>query len=349
MRLFLLIKYLLILMLVKQITYLILFIYWVLAYTYLFITPSILISNKYLIRLVKTLSQSLSTLLLIDGFKTDFHLVSTPFNIKDLTNQNPELIDILVCNHVSTMDFLILMSYLQYFGIDSYNFSLKNIINYFPGFGLIMYSNTDIKLSRNWEKDKDNLAKQIDKIETGTKKQFIIFFPEGTRLTKQKLEEGQKFSKSNNLPIYDNLLVPKSKGLWFLVNHLNQTNKLGRIWDITLAIPKFLGKSAHVNDVIGKPIGPVYGMMKELKIDFDTQNPELFKSWLLEKWKIKDDFLNNYNKYIYKKLEFDPKYRHIAIIALVCLIFSLFLGFKYGRYYLILSFVISYILIKFYK
>jgi hypothetical protein len=57
MRLFLLIKYLLILMLVKQITYLILFIYWVLAYTYLYITPSILISNKYLIRLVKTLSQ----------------------------------------------------------------------------------------------------------------------------------------------------------------------------------------------------------------------------------------------------------------------------------------------------
>ena len=90
-------------------------------------------------------------------------------------------------------------------------------------------------------------------------------------------------------------------------------------------------------------------MIKELKIDFDIQDSELFKSWLLEKWKIKDDFLKNYNKYIYKKLEFDPKYRHIAIIALVCLIFSLFLGFKYGRYYLILSFVISYILIKFYK
>jgi hypothetical protein len=336
-------------MLVKQITYLILFIYWVLAYTYLFITPSILISNKYLIRLVKTLSQSLSTLLLIDGFKTDFHLVSTPFNIKDLTNQNPELIDILVCNHVSTMDFLILMSYLQYFGIDSYNFSLKNIINYFPGFGLIMYSNTDIKLSRNWEKDKDNLAKQIDKIETGTKKQFIIFFPEGTRLTKQKLEEGQKFSKSNNLPIYDNLLVPKSKGLWFLVNHLNKINKLGRVWDLTLAIPKFLGNSAYVNDVFGKSIGPVYGMMRELKMDFDIQDPELFKSWLFKNWKIKDDFIKNYKKFIYKKLEFeDPKYRHISLIVLVCLLFSLFLGYKYGRYYLILSFVLSYIFIIFY-
>ena len=90
-------------------------------------------------------------------------------------------------------------------------------------------------------------------------------------------------------------------------------------------------------------------MMRELKMDFDIQDPELFKSWLLEKWKIKDEFLKNYKKYIYKKLEFnDPKYRHIALIVLISLIFSLLISFKYGRYYLILSFVISYILIIFY-
>ena len=36
-----LIKYLLILMLIKQILYLVIYVYWVLAYSYLFITPSI--------------------------------------------------------------------------------------------------------------------------------------------------------------------------------------------------------------------------------------------------------------------------------------------------------------------
>ena len=354
MRLFLLLKYLLNIMLFKRILYLISYFYCCISYGYLFLTPSVLISKKLANKLSKNcikLSQSFTTIALKDGFKADFHLVSSPNNFKELANQNPELIDILVCNHLSIFDFLIIKSYLQYIGIDSFNYFLKNTINYVPGIGLIMYSSTAIKLFRNWEKDKDNLVNQINKIETGpnSNKQFIIIFPEGTRLTSKKLEECQNFSKSNNLPVYDNLLVPKSKGLHFLVNHLNKTNKLGRIWDLTLAIPKFLGKSAYVNDVFGKPLGPVYGMIKELKIDFDIQDSELFKSWLLEKWKIKDDFLNNYNKYIYKKLEFDPKYRHIAIIALVCLIFSLFLGFKYGRYYLILSFVISYILIKFYK
>ena len=336
-------------MIFKQILFFISYLYFSLAYSYLFLTPSVLISNKIANKLSKfciKLSQSLTRFGLIDGFKADFHLVSSLTNIKDIINQNPETIDILVCNHVSSIDHLILQIYLEYIGIESFNYSFKTTINYVPGIGLICYSGTDIKFSRNWEKDKNNLVNQIDKIETGTKKQLITIFPEGTRLTSKNLEEGQNFSKLNNLPIYDNLLVPKSKGLWFIINHLNKTNRLGRIWDLTLAIPKFLGKSAYFKDIIGKQVGPIYGMMKELKINFDTQDPELFKSWLLEKWKNKDDFLNNYNKYIYKKLEFDdPKYRHIAVIALVCLIFSLLLGVKYGRYYLIISFVLSYILI----
>jgi len=354
MRLFSLLKYLLNIMLFKQIFYLVSYFYLSISYGYLFLTPSVLISKKLANKLSKNsikLSQSLITLGLTDSFKADFHLVSSPNNLNELANQNPELIDILICNHSSTFDFLIIKSYLQYIGIDSFNYFIKNSINYVPGIGLVMYSSTAIKLSRNWENDKENLAKQIDKFETApnSNKQFIIIFDEGTRLTEKKLAEGQNFSRLNNFPIYNNLLVPKSKGLHYLVNYLNKTNRLGRIWDLTLAIPKFLGKSAYINDVFGKSLGPVYGMMKELKINFDIQDSELFKSWLLEKWKIKDDFLKNYKKYIYKKLQFnDPKYRHIALIVLISLIFSLLIGFKYGRYYLIMSFVISYILIIFY-
>lgn len=339
-------------MLFKQILYLVSFFYSSIAYSYLFITPSIFISKKLASNICRNgiiLDQSFITLALEDGFKADFHLVSSPNNFKELANQNPELIDILVCNHLSVFDFLIILSYLQYIGIDSCNYFLKESIKYVPGIGLICYSGNDIKLSRNWEKDKHSLANQIDKFETNpnSNKQFIIIFPEGTRSTPKKLEEGQNFSRLNNLPVFDNLLVPKSKGLHFLVNHLNKTNKLGRIWDLTLAIPKFMKQSAYINDVFGKPIGPVYGMIKELKLDFDIQDSELFKSWLLKKWEIKDEFLKNYKKYVYKKLEFnDPKYRHIALIVLICLIFSLLLGVKYGRCYLIMSIVLSYILIS---
>ena len=62
-------------------------------------------------------------------------------------------------------------------------------------------------------------------------------------LIEQKLKEGNEFSKKNNLPIYENLMVPKSKGLWFIIKHLKKLNKLGRIWDATIILSKFIKKS----------------------------------------------------------------------------------------------------------
>jgi 1-acyl-sn-glycerol-3-phosphate acyltransferase len=336
-------------MIFKQILFLISYLYFGISYSYLFLTPSLLISKKLANKNNKKsikLSQVINTIGLIDGFKADFHIAASKTNIKEIINDNPDKIDVLISNHLSTLDHFLLKIYLEYIGIESFNYSFaKNNFYYIPGIGLVCYSGTDIKFCRNWEEDKNLLAEQIDKIETGTKKQLITIFPEGSRLTPKKLEDGQKFSRLNNLPVYNNLLVPKSKGLWFIVNHLNQTNRLGRVWDLTLAVPKFMKKSSYLDDILGKSIGPVYGMIKELKIDFDTQNSELFKIWLLEKWKNKDEFLKNYKKFIYKKLEIKPNKKHMFSVILICLIFSLLLGFKYGRIYLIISLIVSYIII----
>jgi 1-acyl-sn-glycerol-3-phosphate acyltransferase len=337
-------------MLIQQISFLVTFIYWVIAYSYLILTPSILISNDYLIKLVKKLSQTLTVFTLIYGLKSEFYLTNTEQNIKELMNQNTDLVDIIVCNHITTIDFLIVIVYLKYFGIASCNFILDYKVKHIIGFGLVMYANNDIKVFRNWELDQNSMLKQINKFNKNisSKKQVLIIFPEGTRFTPDKFIEAQKFSKSKGIPIYDHLLVPKARGLWFLINSFKKANKLGRVWDITLTVPSILGKSAYVSDLINKPLGPVYATIKELKLDFDYQNLETFKIWLFKNWKIKDEFMKYYKHYVYKKLYFDnTKYKHLAIILSICLLFSLFLGNKYGRYYLLTSFVIGYMLIFF--
>ncbi len=324
---------------------------WILSYSYLFITPSIFLSNNFILKQVKILSQSFSTMMLLDSFNIDFFMAKTDKNVEKLINQNPELIDVIVCNHVSTIDFLIVMAYLQKFKIGSYNFVLKNEIIYTPGFGLIMYGSPDIKLNRNWEKDREIFGKQIDKIkkEPCGDKQIILIFPEGTRLTNKKLEEGQQFSLANNLPVFNNLLVPKTKGLWYLINHLEQTNKLGRIWDLTLAIPKFLGKSAYLTDLISQPIGPIYGIFRELELEKSQyQDLNQFKIWFFKNWKLKDDFLQNYTRFVYNKLKWDDlKFKHLVIVTIIILLGCLTLTNKYGRYYLLISFILAYLLILF--
>jgi 1-acyl-sn-glycerol-3-phosphate acyltransferase len=337
-------------MLITQIMFLVTFIYWIMAYSYVVLTPSILISNDYLIKYVKKLSQTLTVFTLIYGFKSEFYLTNTQQNIKQLINLNTDLVDIIVCNHITTIDFLIIIVYLKYFNITNYNFILNYKVKHIVGFGIIMYANPDIKVFRNWELDQDNMQKQIQNFNTNvsSKKQVLIIFPEGTRYTKEKFEIAQEFSKSKGIPIYDHLLVPKARGLWFLINSFKKANKLGRVWDITLTVPSMLGKSAYVKDLIGKPIGPVYGTIKELKLDVNYEDLETFKTWLFKNWVIKDNFMKHYKKFVYKKLYFDKtKYKHLAIIVLVCLIFSLLLGKKYGRYYLLISLVTAYMLIIF--
>lgn len=319
------------------------------TYSYLLITPSILLSNNFFLKQVKILSQTFSTMMLLDSFNIDFFMAKTEQNVEKLMNQNPELIDIIVCNHVSTIDFLIAIAYLQKFKIGSYNFVLKNDLVYAPGCGLIIYASPDIKLNRNWEKDKKNFGKKIDRIKTEPNgdKQIILIFPEGTRLNNKKLEEARQFSITNNLPIFNNLLVPKTKGLWYLINYLKHTNKLGRLWDLTLAIPKFLGKSAYLTDIMATSVGPVYGIFRELELkNSEYKDLDQFKIWFLKKWKIKDDFLQNYNHLIYEKIIWhDLKFRHLIFIILITLIGYKTLTNKHGKYYMLLSFILSYFLI----
>ena len=332
-----------------QISFLIIFVYFVMSYSYLLITPGFLLSNNTMITFIKKLSQTLTTTILTTAFKTDFYMNQPYEEIKEKMNENLDKIDIIVCNHMSTVDWLLIMTYLQKFNISGINLVLRKGIVYWPGFGLTMYANTDIKVDRHWETDQKNLGKQLNEIKTGNEKQVIIIFPEGTRFTPEKLEEAHKYANENNIPIYNNVLIPKTKGTWFIVNHLAKTNRLGRIWDITLVSPKFINKTAYLEDIFGKELGPLYADFRELQLIDNFPDLEIFRKWFLENWKIKDEFFQKYKDLQqFEKLTFrDNKYNHLAIITTICTIFTIFLTNKWTRYYLLGSLLLAYILIIF--
>jgi len=333
-------------MIFLQIFYIIIFCFFITMYSYLILTPSILISNKNLIKFVKQLGQTATTILLLKGMGCQFHLKQKLDEVISRLHENPELIDFMFVNHITTIDFLFMVTYLQSLKIENFNFVVRKGLIFNPMVGLTIYANSDIKLNRKWEMDKDIINKQLDKIDTTKTKQVIVIFPEGTRITDEKLKAGQQFSRENNLPIFNNLQVPKTKGSWMMIKHLAETKRLGKIWDVTMAVPSIIdGRGAYIEDIMSKNVGPIYTDIRELKLNDEYKDMETFKAWFLNHWKDKDKFLENYSKMAFNLIDFsDLRYPHIIHITFVSILGLLLLMNNISRYYVLLMVLLAYVL-----
>ncbi len=172
---------------------------------------------------------------------------------------------------------------------------------------------------------------------------IIIIFPEGTRFDKPKLIAAQKFSLDSNIPIYNNLLVPKVKGLWVIYDYLKINNKFGTMYDITIISQKYLGKKAYFKKILKKPIDNVFIINRKLTIN--ENNYDKFKLWLFNEWKNKDDLIKKYKNINFQKMDFN-KYKNSNILKIFFIILFIYLlTFKYVRYYLLIILIISYIIL----
>jgi len=339
----------------------VLFIYLVIASGYIISLPGILLNNQTFKNIPNNFLQYYLCYMFKHFYKLTYYLadINNIFNddknnIFDKMKENPDKIDVVLCNHVSTIDFLMLIYYLNCFQIAGHGmkFILWDNLLYKPGIGIILYAQTDIKIKRKWEDDREAINKQIDNINVNNnEKQVILIFPEGTRMTSDKLANAQQFSKDNNLPIYNNLQVPKTKGTWTMIKQLNDTNKLGRVWDLSLIMPKYLRKSCYISDLAEDyKLGNVFTILRELDIKpimNDLSDMTKFKEWFLQMWKDKDNLIDNYKTYSYKKLKINKSKTNNMLIISLLLLSILLLSTKYGRYYLLAAVIISYIYIVF--
>lgn len=329
-------------MIIKQILFLILFYFFLIIYTYILSVPALLLNNNKILKIIKNFGQNLSTYI-INNLNINMYLADTK---QEIIFSDSNLIDIIICNHISSIDYIILISLLKYFNIYEYNFILKKSINYIPGLGFIMYTNTDIKINRKWEDDKELINSQLSNIindeiiiTDNKSKKVLIIFPEGTRFNENKLLESQKYAIENNYEKYNNLLFPKTKGLWYIINYLSNNHLLGKIWDLTII---YSNKKSFYN--LFNHLDSIYLIIKEIKLLDNYQDKDIFKKWVLNIWKIKDNIIDNHKNIIYKKINIEYDSLIIKIIKYLCILGILLLSNYYGRIYLLVSFILSYIL-----
>lgn len=333
-------------MIINQILFLIFFIYNFIILTYLWLVPIYFFPNKYeKIKKAKCIYENMALYIFYTILQAKFYINKE--SKKYIINDNLDKIDVVISNHIGSFDFIYIIEILKKFGIDNTNFIFKSDSRYIFGLGFSIYTDTDIMINKKWEEDKELINKQINRIEPGTKKEILIIFPEGTRITEEKIISSQKYSRENNLPVYDYLQVPKSKGLWNIIDNLSKNNKLGKIWDITIIRPKYLREPTNLIDIATKPIRKIYTNIRELTLPDNYHDMDIFKKWLHEQWVIKDNIIKNYKSISYKKLEYNYNlYNKDLIICLFAFIFMCYLlSNKYGRRYLLFIIIVSYIIL----
>ena len=152
----------------------------------------------------------------------------------------------------------------------------------------------DIKLKRNWNEDKDSIVEQLNNIESG----IIIIYPEGTRYCKKKHIESRKFCKDNKLPIFNYTLAPRVKGSHLVINSLKQMNRLGNVYDVTLAFDNFIKQELYLSRIFKlSDLGPLTVNIKKIHFNDNDLQYENFKEKMFKMWLVKNNLIDT----IYRK------------------------------------------------
>ena len=232
-------------------------------------------------------------------------------------------VDIVIGNHINTIDFIIYVSLIRLFDSRPIYFLFKKSILFVPGSGFILGSGNDIKMNRKMEDDEENINNSISKIKEG----IIILMPEGTRFTPDKYEEAQKYSKDNNLPVFKNTLFPKMKGVYTISNILKKNGVLGNIIDFTIQIENFKNKKCYIDKIMTNKLGNTFSIINTYNIPEKVLNSyDTFKKWFLIKiWMKKDIILETIQDTKlneYKELVPNMKgYEYFIIIICITLFF----------------------------
>jgi 1-acyl-sn-glycerol-3-phosphate acyltransferase len=316
---------------IKKISSLISFLFLLLSYSQTIIPGLSLKNNKLLNEVLMNL---IDISLPIYKYCFNSNIYTTGNYIK--TNK----IDIVVMNHINTLDFIPFASTIRQYDKRNIYFIAKKQIIDIPIFGDYFTGDNTLRLERSFDKDKENIIKFVEKIDNGV----IYIYPEGTRFNTKKFKKAQEYSEKNNLHKFNNTLYPKMKGLYTLTNILHENNKMGNIISITGVVENFIKKNAYIKSLLTKRLGDTYTMIYTYKTPY-IKDYEEFKKWFLNIWHIKNMNIENYTNFEYKEVE--PKVNtSIYILSLFVLFLFFYLIKKTKGIYIISGLILSFIFKK---
>lgn len=166
---------------------------------------------------------------------------------------------------------------------------VKDIIKYVPGAGWGMVFLDCPFVKRNWAADRESIARTFSRLVQGRVPVWLILFPEGTRITPQKLSKSNDYARAHGHQTHRHLLLPRTKGFAASVQGLR--SHLDAVYEITIGYPtgvptlwqycRGFVRVAHLH-VRRFPVG-----------DMPANDDELSR-WLIDRFQEKDRLLERF-------------------------------------------------------
>jgi len=169
---------------------------------------------------------------------------------------------------------------------------VKAIIRYFPGVGTGLFASGCVFLSRNWKKDINKIKRQFSVLANDNRPFWLFSHPEGRRINKKNLEESHNFSKERNLPIMNNVLIPRVKGFSTSILELRHTAQV--VYDLTVGYSE---KSTLYSSVLGGKPYSVHVHVRRFEMSSLPKTEEEINTWLYDRYAEKDKLLDYFKKH----------------------------------------------------
>ena len=109
---------------------------------------------------------------------------------------------------------------------------VKDELKWVPGVGWGMVFLDCLFVKRDWARDEGTIVATFDRILRDDVPLWLILFPEGTRITPQKLRESNAYAARHGLPPTKHLLQPRTSGFAASVQGLRQ--HVAAVYDVTI-------------------------------------------------------------------------------------------------------------------
>jgi 1-acyl-sn-glycerol-3-phosphate acyltransferase len=140
---------------------------------------------------------------------------------------------IVIANHQQMPDITFLMIWArQKDRLGDMKWMVKDIIKWVPGVGWGMAFIDCVFVKRDWAADQASIERTFARLTDNEVPVWLLSFPEGTRVSPDKVERSREYAAREGLAPLDHVLVPRTKG--FVASVAGLRRHAAAVYDVTI-------------------------------------------------------------------------------------------------------------------